>query len=68
MHFFINGDWHFENKKIGKIIERLSPEEREIFHCDASSFDWPDYLNNYLKGLSIWALKEDQIEPGHGLD
>ena len=68
MHFFINGDWHYENKKINRVIEKMTPEEFEIFYCDASKFGWDEYLKNYVKGLSIWALKEDQIEPIHGLD
>ena len=37
----------------------MTPEEFEIFSCDASKFEWDDYLKNYVKGLSIWALKED---------
>ena len=67
MNFFINGDWHFENKKIFDVLEKLPHEERAIFNCDVRKIYWPDYMVDYIKGLSIWALSEDQIEPVHNL-
>jgi len=67
MNFFINGDWHYENKKIFSVLDKLSPEERTIFNCDVRKINWPDFIVNYIKGLSIWALSEDQIEPVHNL-
>lgn len=56
MNFFINGDWHFENKKIFDVIDKLSDEEKELFSCDVRQIDWHQYIVNYIKGLSIWAL------------
>ena len=67
MNFFINGDWHYENKKILDVIDKLSAEERIIFNCDVRTINWPDFIVDYIKGLSIWALSEDQIEPVHNL-
>ena len=67
MNFFINGDWHYENKKIFDSLDKLSAEERRIFNCDVRTIHWPDYIVDYIKGLSIWALSEDQIEPVHNL-
>ena len=46
----------------------MSPEERQEFDCDCKNFEWETYVKNYVKGISIWALKEDQIEPIHGLE
>ena len=40
MNFFINGDWHFENKKIFDVIDKLSDEEKELFSCDVRQIDW----------------------------
>ena len=67
-NFFIEGDWHFLNKRIYKLFDRMSPEEREEFNVDCKNYDWFTYTLNYMKGMSIWALKEDQIEPIHGLE
>lgn len=68
MDFFINGDWRYENKKILTVFEKMSPQARKEFNCDSNSFEWPEFLTNYVKGLSIWALGEDQVEPIHGFD
>jgi hypothetical protein len=46
----------------------MSEQERIEFNCDCRNYDWFQYLKGYVKGLSIWALKEDQIEPIHGLE
>ena len=67
MNFFINGDWHYENKKIFDVLDKLSQEERAIFNCDVRKIHWPDYMVDYIKGISIWALSEDQIEPVNNL-
>lgn len=66
-NFFIQGDWHYLNNRIYTLIDKMSPEERAEFNCDCQ-YDWFTYTKNYIKGLSIWALKEDQIEPIHGLE
>jgi hypothetical protein len=61
--FFMRGDWHYENKKIYELINMMSPSERVEFHCDCKGFDWPPYLEDYLKGMVIFVLKEDKIAP-----
>ena len=57
--FFIKGDWHYENKKIYKLINMMSPEERGEFQCDVRDIDWLHFLGLYAKGLAIWVLSED---------
>ena len=66
--FFINGDWRYQNINIYKVIEKMSPEEQQEFNCDCKCVDWPSYTRNFAKGIAIWVLKEDQIEPIHGLE
>jgi len=57
--FFVEGNWKFENLKINKIINLLSPEERREFPCDIMKIEWFEFIRNYTKGLSIWCLHED---------
>jgi hypothetical protein len=61
--FFIRGDWHFENQKVYQLINLMSADERKEFHCDSKGFEWPPYLEDYLKGMMIFVLKEDKIAP-----
>lgn len=66
MDFFINGDWQFDNKRINLALAMMSHAEVDEFQCDVRTIEWHAYLRDYIKGLSIWALYEDQIAPEHG--
>lgn len=55
--FFMQGDWRYENKKIYKLINLMSQEERLEFQCDCKSINWEQYIDKYFKGLGIWVLK-----------
>jgi hypothetical protein len=50
------------------LMKRMSPEEQREFNVNCKDIEWYSYILNYMKGMSIWALKEDQIEPIHGLE
>ena len=39
-----------------------------MFDCDVRNLPWLKYIRYYVRGLAIWALKEDQVEPQHGFD
>ena len=68
MDFFINGDWDYCNKKVHGILNKMSKEEQEIFFCDVKEIVWDDYLRDYIKGLAIWGMNEDQIAPEYGFE
>ena len=57
--FFIDGNWKFENKKITKLIDMLSPEEKVEFGCDIRNLDWDKFVLYYAHGMAIWCLNED---------
>lgn len=65
--FFMNGDWRYFNRKLYKLTAMLSPEEREEFQCDCRRVDYNEYLANYVKGMAIWVLKEDKVQPDTGM-
>ena len=63
--FFIQGNWTFQNENIYKVMKAMSPEESMEFNSDSASFEWMPFIKNYMKGLAIYALKEDKVEPMH---
>jgi hypothetical protein len=65
--FFIRGDWRFETKKINSLIAQMSEAEREDFDCDQSKINWTEYIALFVRGMSIWILKEDNVAPKHYL-
>jgi len=66
--FFLQGNFMFENKEIYNITSKMSPEERAEFHCDCRVIEWKPYLLKYIKGLSIWVLKEDHTLPSDNFE
>jgi hypothetical protein len=68
MMLFINTDWRFENKRILNVIQMLSPEERTEFDCDCRNIIWQKYITLYVKGIAIWNLHEDAVEPVHNFE
>ncbi|XP_058458774.1 fatty acyl-CoA reductase wat-like [Malaya genurostris] len=49
--YFANGRWHFEKENMKGLIEKLSPDDRDMFQCDISRISWPDYFWTYIHGL-----------------
>ena len=43
----------------------MSADEVQEFNADSKSFEWMPFIQNYMKGLAIYALKEDKVEPMH---
>lgn len=68
MQSFIEGGYQFENKNIYNVLALMSQEEIKEFACDCRAIKWADYIRNYMIGMSIWALKEDHLEPIHNFD
>lgn len=68
MDFFVNGDWSYVNERIYEATNRMTAEERMEFNCETKLIEWDDYSRNYIKGMAIWSLFEDQVSPEHGLD
>ena len=63
--FFIRGNWEFKNENLYKVMACMSQEEVQEFNADATSFEWMPFIVKYMSGLSIYALKEDKVEPMH---
>jgi hypothetical protein len=59
----MKGDWHYENKKIYDVLNMMSLSERAEFACDCRELVWDDFLVDFLKGMVIWCLKENQVAP-----
>lgn len=41
----------------------MRPDEQIEFGCDCKNIQWKSYLLSYIKGLSIWVVNENHVEP-----
>lgn len=45
----------------------MSKEEQIEFDADCRTIDWTIYFENYMRGIQIYALKQDQVKVEHKL-
>lgn len=60
---FRDADWRFKSDGISGVLAEMEPEQRVEFACDCKDINWGPYLNSYLKGIAIWVLNENHIQP-----
>ena len=66
--FFMDGGWLYENNKYAHIFDKLSPLEKVEFESDIRDFSYEKLIEDYIKGISIWFLKEDKIAPAFNME
>ncbi|GFT03695.1 fatty acyl-CoA reductase 1 [Trichonephila clavipes] len=49
----------FTSKNLSTMIASQLPEDAETFPIDQSKFKWSEYLENYVHGVRLYFLKED---------
>jgi hypothetical protein len=57
----------FINRKSVAILRSLSEEEQGEFDCDINNINWKEYIKNYIRGMQIYALNQDQVQVEHNL-
>ena len=45
----------------------MSPEERDEFDCDVKKIHWPTYLEQFNRGIQIYATGQDQVPTSHNM-
>ncbi|EAT47135.1 AAEL001737-PA, partial [Aedes aegypti] len=58
IEFFAKKEFTFVNDKMRKIMDTMTPGDRELFQCDIKALPWDDYFNIYYPGLKMYVLKE----------
>ncbi|XP_001601521.2 fatty acyl-CoA reductase wat isoform X1 [Nasonia vitripennis] len=58
IYYFLNGDWKIHVPEMRKVLDRLSPRDRQIFPYDMRDFDWFDFTVRYMRSFRVYVLKE----------
>nr|QGV11535.1 FAR18 [Tetrastichus brontispae] len=59
--YFGNGNWKIHITKTLKVIDKMSPTDREMFYCDMRDYSWQELNWIAWRGLKLYILKEDII-------
>ncbi|XP_055918138.1 fatty acyl-CoA reductase wat-like [Eupeodes corollae] len=54
LSFFMKVDWRFDTTNMKRIIQRMTPEDRDFFPSDVRRYSWSAFLYDYLNGLKIY--------------
>lgn len=56
---FVMKEWDFKNRNVQSLWNRLDSRDQEMFPFTMQNFDWQSYLENLVKGIRIYLLKDD---------
>ncbi|GFY71714.1 putative fatty acyl-CoA reductase CG5065 [Trichonephila inaurata madagascariensis] len=59
LQLYTTRQFFFTSKNLSTMIAYQLPEDAETFPIDQSKFKWSEYLENYVHGVRLYFLKED---------
>lgn len=57
---FMLREWKFENSNTQKLWLMLSEEDSKQFWFSLNDFDWTIYMKNYMHGIKLHILHENE--------
>jgi fatty acyl-CoA reductase len=57
--YFGDKEWSFHDTNIRSLLDKLTPEDSAIFNFDIKQINWTEYLENCVKGVRQYVLKDD---------
>jgi alcohol-forming fatty acyl-CoA reductase len=58
IQYYTTKSWLFKNDHMKALANSLSDSDRERFYFDIKQVDLAIFLENYLKGIRLYVLKE----------
>ena len=59
VNYFCINEWRFDNKNVQCLWSRLDPHDQQIFPFTMKNFNWEKYIEDYVKGIRVYLLKDD---------
>ncbi|OXU24630.1 hypothetical protein TSAR_006070 [Trichomalopsis sarcophagae] len=59
LNTFCINEWSFKNTNVQNLWTRLDSQDKQLFPFTMQNFDWHSYLDNYMKGIRMYLLKDD---------
>ena len=58
LNFYTIRQWRFISDNAIRLLELMSPEDRETFYFDVRDINWRQYITNYVAGTKKYILKD----------
>jgi len=59
LEFFTSNGWDFSADNVVLLKKAMTVQDRQTFNFDVEELDWHNYLENYVIGTKVYALKEN---------
>ncbi|GFG37476.1 hypothetical protein Cfor_06216 [Coptotermes formosanus] len=57
--YFGDKEWRFHDTNTRSLLHKLTPDDSDIFNFDVKQINWTEYLENCVKGVRQYVLKDD---------
>lgn len=58
INYFTIRKWSLPHNKINKLWQKFNEKDKELFEIRMSTFDWDEFMENFLKGGRLYLAKE----------
>jgi fatty acyl-CoA reductase len=58
LNFYTIRQWRFISDNAIRLLEKMSPADRETFYFDVRDINWKQYITNYVAGTKKYILKD----------
>uniref|UniRef100_A0A182JFZ0 Fatty acyl-CoA reductase n=1 Tax=Anopheles atroparvus TaxID=41427 RepID=A0A182JFZ0_ANOAO len=58
LRFFTNNEWRFRNERMRAVLDALAAEDQHFFPCDPKAIVWNDFLDDQIKGLRVYLMRD----------
>lgn len=59
LEFYSVNEWCFVSQNIGRLMDKMTPRDQEIFNFDVRQIDWESYIDTYACGVRQHLLRDD---------
>eukprot|EP00092_Neocalanus_flemingeri_P036689 GFUD01039944.1.p1 GENE.GFUD01039944.1~~GFUD01039944.1.p1 ORF type:complete len:515 (+),score=130.04 GFUD01039944.1:51-1547(+) len=59
VEYFATNEWKWSNDNMIKLNLELTEVDKKTFNFDLSTLNWPDFIDDYVKGTRQYVFKED---------
>ncbi len=58
LNFYTIRQWRFISDNAIRLLDKMSPADRETFYFDVRDINWRQYITNYVAGTKKYILKD----------
>lgn len=58
LNYFTLKEWDFTNDNVKALHKKMTPEDRENFHCNMMEVCWDTYFQTYIVGIRVYLIKD----------